>query len=780
MHTYSTVQVMLSYFEGQNTNTCNMLNVLCTRMSHHSSILLFAACTACTPGLKAPVVDDLRGAWIESTLDAMTLEQKAGEMTQLTLGTLLEGTDPYEPTEPHRLDPEKVRKAIETHHIGSVLNCGNHAYTLEQWRELVHQLQSSAAKRSPATPILYGVDAVHGANYTTGAALSPQQIGLAATWNPELVHTLAAGTAHELLAAGTPWNFAPILDVGRDPRWPRFWETFGEDPMLVSELGVAAVTGTQSVGAAATMKHFLGYSMPLTGKDRTPAWIPERQLHEIFVPPFRAAIEAGAMSVMINSSEINGIPVHSDEALLTGLLREKLGFSGLVVTDWEDIKYLVHRHHVAATYKDAVEMAIQAGIDLSMVPVDLKFPALVVELVREGRISEDRIDASVRRILALKWDLGLVADSNPPAEHVVDASWRADQRQICLQAAEQSITLLKNASRTLPLSPDQPIWVSGPTAHSLAALNGGWTGTWQGTDPRYDTPGAITAYEALKTHWNADTYHFGLEMDFDGGDIAAAVRDLREHPDAQAAVVFLGELPYCEMAGNDEEVELNANQTALVEALAATGASVVGVYLGGRPRRMEAAAEALDGFIMGYLPGNEGGTAIARVLNGSVNPSGHLPFTWPRKSASHLTYDHKYTETLDLDSSFTAFNPLFEFGSGLNYTTLELVDFKTDQTVYNLQDTIRAQVTLRNTGQRDADDVVHLYSHDHVASITPSVWRLAGFERVAVLAGESVDLAYELPVQQLGFVGRDLAYVVEPGDFTLRIDSLTTTISVNP
>lgn len=725
-------------------------------------------------------VQDERGAWVEATLQAMSLEQKAGEMTQLTLGALLEGSDPYEPNEPHQLDPAKVKEAIETHHIGSVLNCGNHAYSLQQWRDLVRQLQSSAAKRSPAIPLLYGVDAVHGANYTTGAALSPQQIGLAATWNPSLVHEVAAGAALELCAAGTPWNFAPILDVGRDPRWPRFWETFGEDPLLVSTMGVAAVTGTQSVGAAATMKHFLGYSMPLSGKDRTPAWIPERQLLEVFVPPFHAAIAAGAKTVMINSSEINGIPVHSDEALLTGLLRHQLGFEGLVVTDWADIKYLVHRHKVAASYKEAIELALRAGIDMSMVPVDLKFPALVVELVKEGRISEARIDASVRRILGLKWDLGLVTNPAPPAEHVVDEQWRNDQRQICLQAAEQSITLLKNEGRTLPLTTDRPLWVSGPTAHSLAALNGGWTGTWQGTDPRYDTPGALTALEALEQHWNGSVSHFDLAMEFSEEDIAAAVRDFRSVQGAQAAVVFLGEMPYTEMAGNDEEVHLPANQTALVKALVATGAPVVGIYLGGRPRRMEAAVDALDAFIMAYLPGNEGGAAIARVLDGAMNPSGHLPFTWPRKAGSHLTYDHKYTETLELDSNLTAFNPLFEFGSGLNYTSLELVDLKTDQIVYKLQDTIRAHVTLKNTGERDTEDVVHLYSRDHVASITPSVRRLAGFKRVAVQAGEAVEISFELPVQQLGFVGRDLAYVVEPGDFTLLIDSLTTTISVNP
>lgn len=720
-----------------------------------------------------------RSAWIEATLRGMSLEQKAGEMTQLTLGALLEGDNPYEPNEPQRLDPDKVKNAIHTHHIGSVLNCGNHAFRLEEWRAYVATLQATAADRVPASPILYGVDAVHGANYTIGAALSPQQIGLAATWNPILVQELAAGTAQELKAAGTPWNFAPILDVGRDPRWPRFWETFGEDPLLVSILGAAAVTGTQSAGVAATMKHFLGYSMPLSGKDRTPAWIPERHLREIFVPPFRAAIEAGARTVMINSGEINGIPVHSDKAILTALLREDLGFQGLAVTDWEDIKYLVTRHKVAETYKDAVEMAIHAGIDMSMVPVDLKFPQLVVELVREGRISEERIDASVRRILGLKWDLGLVERAAPPEEHLVDEAWRGTQRELCLKAAEQSITLLKNEAGVLPLRAGAPVWVTGPTAHSVAALNGGWTGTWQGTDPRYDTPGALTAGEALERTWSGQVLHFPLDMNFGDAEIEAAVRDLLAAPDVQAAIVFLGETPYTEMAGNDEEVQLNANQTALVSALAATGAPVVGVYLGGRPRRMEAAVEQLDAFVMGYLPGNQGGTAIARVLNGTVNPSGHLPFTWPRKTGSHLTYDHKHTETLDLDSTVNAFQPLFEFGSGLNYSTLEVVDLTTDGSVYSVHDTIRVQVTLRNAGPRDATDVVQLYCRDHVASISPSVNRLAGFQRATVKAGASAALEFHLPVQHLGFVGRDLAYTVEPGTFTLRIENLTTNLTVN-
>ena len=723
-----------------------------------------------------------RTAWIESTLAQMTLEQKAGEMTQLTLGVLLEGNDPFAPIEPQQLDSEKVREAVIVHHIGSVLNCGNHAHSLEQWRSVVEGLQRAAAERTPASPILYGVDAVHGANYTVGAALGPQQIGQAATWNPAVVRALAAGTATEIHAAGTPWNFAPILDVGRDPRWPRFWETFGEDPLLVAPMGVASIEGTQESGlpVAATMKHFLGYSQTLSGKDRTPAWIPERQLREVFLPPFKAAIEAGAMTVMVNSGEMNGIPVHTNGAILKDLLRDELGFEGLIVTDWEDIKYLVTRHMVAATYKDAVEMALNAGIDMSMVPLDLDFPVLVTELVREGRISEERINASVRRILGIKWDLGLVEQAGPPAEHAVNEAWRAEQRAIAQDAAEQSITLLKNAGGLLPLSNQQPIWVSGPTSASLAALNGGWTGTWQGTDSAYDTPGALTALEALKKQWQAPVNHFPLDMEFTDADIERAVADLKRNSHVQAAVVFIGEMPYTEIMGNDEEVALAANQTALIEALAATGKPVIGVYLGGRPRRIEPAEAVLTGFVMAYLPGNEGGAAIARVLDGTVNPSGHLPFTWPRKAGSHLTYDHKHTERIHKDFSLTAFRPQFEFGSGLNYSPIELVNMSVNDSTFALTDTVEVVATIRNSGNRDAVDVLHLFSQDRVASITPSVDRLRDFQRVNVPAGAEVQVTFNLPIQALGFIGRDLNYVVEPGEFGLRIENKSTTITVNP
>jgi beta-glucosidase len=747
-------------------------------------LILFTAMAsfACTPPEEQLASTSDRSAWIEATLDALTLEQKVGEMTQLTLGFMLEGDDPFEPIEPQRLDPQKVTEAVEAYHIGSVLNCGDHAHTLEHWRTIVSGLQKAAAQRTPYTPILYGVDAVHGANYTTGAALGPQQIGQAATWNPEIVQALAAGTATEIHAAGTPWNFAPILDVGRDPRWPRFWETFGEDPLLVSAMGVASIQGMQEgeVPVAATMKHFLGYSQPLSGKDRTPAWIPERQLREIFLPPFQAGVDAGVMTVMVNSGEMNGIPVHADRAILTDLLRDEMGFDGLVVTDWEDIKYLVTRHKVAADYKEAVELALNAGIDMSMVPLDLEFPKLVRELVREGRISEERIDTSVRRILRVKWDLGLVEQPGPPAQHAVDETWRAAQRKLAQLAAEQSITLLKNNDAVLPLKSGEGIWVTGPTSASLAALNGGWTGTWQGTNPEFDTPGAVSALEALSAQWDAPVAHFPLGMEFTEVDIERAVKDLESQERPQAAVVFLGEMPYTELVGNDEEVDLAANQTALVQSLSRTGVPVIGVYLGGRPRRMEAAIEALDGFVMAYLPGNEGGAAIARILNGTVNPSGHLPFTWPRKSGTHLTYDHKHTERIHTDFSLSAFRPQFTFGSGLNYSQVEVVNLSVSGETFGLSDSVEVSATLHNTGSRDAEDVVLLFSQDRVASITPSVDRLRAFRRVNVPAGQRVDVVFNLPIQELGFIGQDLHYVVEPGEFGLRIDTLTTTILVKP
>lgn len=755
-------------------------------MGHLNTSLTATSCFAlallvgCQPG-KPDVQTDAKTAFVDSVLSTMSIEDKAGEMTQLALEMLCvrppstpEKPKRQKPLEPHRLDSALVHQALIDLKVGSVLNCAGHAYGPAKWHEFIAGIQSAAAQKPTGIPVLYGIDAIHGATYTSGAVLGPQQIGLAATWDTALVRKCAENTAIEVAASGIPWNFSPVLDVARDARWPRFWETFGEAPKLVGDMGVAMVRGYQEGPSpiAATLKHYVGYSRPLTGKDRTPAWIPERQLRQIFLPPFQAAIDAGAMSVMVNSGEINGIPVHCDEHILTDILRDDLGFEGMVVTDWEDIRFLFERHMVAADYKEAIEMAIHAGIDMSMVPTDLKFPVLLAELVREGRVSEARMDESVRRILEMKYDLGLFTSgglppalSNYPAKESLEGA--------AARAAVKSITVLKNEGQHA-IYPDKPILpiggtgrilVTGPTANSLNALNGGWSGTWQGRDPAYNTPGRPTAVESMTEVFGADRIDFHeVGMNLTSSDIdriAGHVSQTRP----QCAVVFLGEMPYTESPGNIEDLELFDNQQELVRALKASGTPVIGVYLGGRPRTFSDTESMLDAFVMAYLPGDYGGRAIADVLIGAFNPSGRLPFTWPRHASAHLTHDRKFTE----GEASGDFNPLYTFGSGLSYSNVETTSIALPDSVYQLGDTLTVTVGLQNTGDRSTIETVILYTQDRVASITPSVDVLKAFKQVIVPAGASAEVQIQVDTDELGFIGKDNTYIVEPGIFGLRV-----------
>lgn len=723
---------------------------------------------------------------VDSLLATMTLEDKIGEMTQLTLGAIAISAqtsklidDAYELAEPQHLDSAKARRALVDYRVGSILNCGNHAHTPEKWHEFILGIQGYAAQKGSRIPVLYGVDAIHGPTYTVDAVLGPQEIGLAATWNESLVRQTAENTAIQIHACGIPWNFSPVLDVGRDPRWPRFWETFGEDPLLVSRMGVAMVEGYQNgpVRVAATLKHFFGYGFSLSGKDRTPAWIPERELREYFLPSFKAAIEAGALSIMVNSGEINGIPVHANKALLTDLLRDELGFDGVVVTDWEDIGYLMDRHKVAVDYKEATRLAIEAGIDMSMVPLNFEFTEALLELVHEGTISEARIDTSVRRILTLKERLGLFETGGiPPALEAYPA--KETLEGAAARAALESITLLKNerpqfqytARPVLPITGTGKVFITGPTAHSLNALNGGWTGTWQGTDTTFNTPGRPNLVEAMQQRLGSDRIvDMRLRMDFDETEVTAVVRHIqRVRPDY--VVLALGEMPYTELPGNDEDLSLYANQKALVRAVHAAGFPVVGVFIEGRPRTFNDVEPMMDGIVMAYLPGDYGADAIAQVLEGSYNPSGRLPFTWPRHPSAHLTYDHKYTEQIHTDFSLTAFNPQFKFGHGLSYSPVSTAELRVDKTEYALEDTIRVSVKVTNSGDRTTNELILLFSQDRVASITPSVDRLRAYQRTLVGAGETVSVSFELPVTELSFINKNLQPVVEPGVFGLRVN----------
>lgn len=778
-------------FSGSMIGVCNLHTAKMNEMTPNSrrffgpvSIALSIALVSCNGGHEPVSNDDW--LFVDSLLVTMSLEAKVGEMTQLTLGAIEVG-EWKELVEPQHLDSAKAYQALVEYQVGSILNCGNHAHTPEKWHEFIQGIQSFAAQKSSGIPVLYGVDAIHGPTYTSGGVLGPQQIGLAATWNEELVKKNAAATAQQVAACGIPWNFSPVLDMGRDPRWPRFWETFGEDPLLTSRMGVAMVDGYQNSGVpfAATLKHFFGYGFTLSGKDRTPGWIPERELREYFLPSFQAAIDAGAMTVMVNSGELNGIPVHANRYLLTDLLRNELGFEGVVVTDWEDVKYLMDRHKVAADYKEATRLAVEAGIDMSMVPLDLEFTESLLELVREGSISEGRIDESVRRILRLKQKLGLFDTGGMPRPltEYPDASQFEGP---AARAALESITLLKNDGNhavyadnpVLPLGGTGTIFLTGPTAHSLNALNGGWTGTWQGTDPAYNTPGRPHLADAMKEQFGAARIaDEPLPMNFSEVDIARAVQRIKQKR-PECIVVALGEMPYTELVGNDEDLSLYANQKELVRALYKTGVPLVGVFIEGRPRTFDDIEPLMDAIVMAYLPGDYGAQAIAQVLDGSYNPSGRLPFTWPRHPSSHTTYDHKHTERIHVDFSENGFNPQYAFGHGLSYSEVVTTALSTDRSVYNLGDTVRVNVTLENTGDRTTNELVLLFSQDRVASITPSVDRLEDFTRSFLGAGETVQVEFELPVSELSFINAELNRVVEPGAFGIRVKNQSTEITI--
>lgn len=757
-----------------------------------ASLLLVALLgwSSCQAEGKAKGVSDFelesfRGSGrVEALLASMTLEDKVGEMTQLTLDMLCVG-DTFDLEEPHRLETAKLLQAFDEARVGSVLNSGGHAYPPAQWRELVSGIQE-ASVRAKGIPVLYGVDAIHGATYTSGAALGPQQIALAATWDTLLVRKMAEVTAKEIHACGIPWNFAPVLDVGRDPRWPRFWETFGEDVKLVGDMGESMVKGLQEgpVKVAATLKHYLGYSTPWSGKDRTPAYVPERQLREVFLPPFAQAVEAGAMTVMVNSGEMNGIPTHVNRFVLTDILRGEMGFEGLVVTDWGDIRHLVTRHRVAPTYKEAIRMSIEAGIDMSMVPQDLEFPVLLKELVEEGAITESRIDLSVRRILSVKEKLGLLEDDGGSLPPALTADEREAMSGPAARAALECITLLKNEGShavypeapLLPLGGTGKILVSGPTAHSLNALNGGWTGTWQGSDPTYNTPGRKTAVEGLREEFGADRVVFEElpNMDFDAVDIRRVVEAIQsERP--EVAVLFLGEMPYTEFVGNLGDLRLADNQMQLVREVAATETQVVGVFVEGRPRTFSEVEGDMDAVVMAYLPGDFGAQAVARVLSGAYNPSGRLPFTWPRESSSHVTYDRKHSENVHSRSRVTAFRPQYPFGHGLSYSPVTTTSLRLlNEGDVRLGDELLVEVTLHNTGERTSTEVVMLFAQDRVASITPCVDKLMAYKRAFVDAGATKKLVLSVSTSELGFVGHDMAYEVEPGAFGLRVGNQTT------
>ncbi|MBB4078155.1 beta-glucosidase [Lewinella aquimaris] len=741
--------------------------------------LLFAtlACTcvrAQTPTFS--FLSDEQNEFVASEIQRLTLKQKAGQMTQVAVDLVFEGQT-YVLTVPPVFSEEKLNHVIGEQEIGSILNVPSRSIpTPAEYREYIGKIQEKAMATT-GVPVIYGQDAVHGANYVKGSTLYAQPLGVAASFNTELATELARITAYELKAASIPWNFSPAMDVGRHPAWPRTWESFGEDTYVNQQFGLAMLHGYQGDGISgkdnvvACLKHFTGYGAPASGRDRTPAYLPERQLREHYLPQFQAAIDSGAITIMINSGEINGVPVHTSKELLTDILRNEMGFEGLLVSDWQDVRYLYERHKVASNLKEAVRMAIGAGMDMSMTAVTTEFPDVVVELVQEGELSESRIDTSVARILAVKVALGLYEKNVWDPEEFPDFGGERFARK-ALQSAEEAIVLLKNDGLPLPIAADQRILVVGPTADNMRSLNGGWTYSWQGQEADRYLEDFHTIREAIQRQFPGRvTYASGASFDT-LQDVTTAVSLARE---SDIIVLCVGELSYTEDPGNINSLVLPLAQRTLFDELHQVGKPIVLVMAAGRPRLMTGLANRSKAVLFAPYPGPRGGEAIASILSGRINPSGRLPLTYPRHTNALVQYDHKPTEARN-----GTYNPLFEFGYGLSYTDFVYSDLSVSSRVMNPNDTMEISVRVTNEGQRAGKHSVLLYTSDLVASVTPSVKRLRKFTKIHLEPGENQIVTFNLMPRDISFVGRDNRAITEPGTFRISIGELTAEFDYEP
>jgi beta-glucosidase len=736
------------------------------------AVMLSYACTPSTitnEDIDSTTIDKQ----VAELLAKMTIEEKVGQMTQVTLGVVMtDGADP-------KIDEKKLREALLQKHVGSILNVNGHAFSIAEWHDMLNTMQDIATKEGRlAIPLLYGIDAVHGATYINGGTLFPHNIGMAATRNPELAKRAAQITAMETRASGIRWNFDPVLDMGRQPLWSRFEETFGEDVYLTSTMGAAVIKGYEDKGldnfeaVASCMKHYLGYSVPASGKDRTPAYIPDTQLREIFLPPFKTAVDAGASTVMINSAEINGVPVHASSYYLKTILRDELGFKGLAVSDWEDIVRLHSRHRIAATPKEAVKIAVNAGIDMSMVPMDYSFYDYLVELVKEKEVSEERINEAVSRILKLKFELGLFSNAYTETEAVANFA-RPEYQEVAKQAALESITLLKNENNVLPLSKSTKVLVAGPAANSITSIHSSWSYTWQGNNAAYYPKELITISTAMANMIGEQNVICKSVEEYANAANFDSKKLMEDAKKVDFIVLCLGEKAYAESPGVIDDLNLDQNQIDLAKAAIATGKPVILILAQGRPRIISSFVDGVKGVLLAYRPGNQGANAIADILFGDYNPNGILPFTYPQFAGDIVHYDHKYTETIreDIPDTYSdgGYRPQWPFGFGLSYTTFSFENLIIDKTELSANDSISISVDVKNTGKMDGMVAVEMYVKDLYASITPSFKKLKAVKKISLKVGEQQSVSFTLAPQQLSFINAEGARVVEPGAFTIEV-----------
>ncbi|BDD08241.1 glycosyl hydrolase [Fulvitalea axinellae] len=715
---------------------------------------------------------------IRDLLGKMTLEEKIGQMTQVNYSEI--GEKGWAGGMPAR---DKLRKALLEYHVGSILNTPGEGADAVMWREVIRKIQEMAVTETRLKiPVIYGVDAIHGVSYTANSTLFPHNIGTAAGRDPELAKKIAQVTAAETRASGIRWNFDPVLGLGRQPLWPRFEETFGEDVLLVTEMGRATIVGYEGDGlknptaVASCMKHYIGYSVPRNGKDRTGAYISDIDLRERFLPPFKAAVDAGATTLMVNSAAINDIPVHADKKLLTDLLRDELGFGGLVVTDWEDIIYLKDKHRMAKDNVHAIALAINAGVDMSMVPMRyVEFCEDLKKAVDMGLVSEARIDEAVTRVLRTKFKLGLF-DNPYPEKGVEDNFGKPEYAELALEAARESVTLLKNdtllGNPVLPLAKDMKILVAGPASNSLAALHGSWSYTHWGAKENLYSKATLTLKEAIEKKVGKENVLCQAVTDFHAQANTDPATALKGIEGVDAVILCLGEGGYAEKGGDINELDLPAEQISLAKVAALYGKPVVLVLAEGRPRIVREIEPAMAAVLDAYRPGSKGADAVADILFGDHNPSGILPFSYPKYSGNITTYDGKF-DTVSPRYGGKPRDVQWDFGHGLSYGKFELSELKLNSNSIRGGQKLTVSVKVTNTGQMDGKKTVELYTRDLWASVAPDWKRLRKFKKIVLKAGESQTVSFVIDRNDLSFVNRDLKRVTEDGDFEVMVGGMT-------
>ena len=752
-----------------------------------ASVLCAGACLSAEGQTVPPAIpsDPVIEANIQDWLKKMTLEQKIGQMCEITIDVV---TD-FEASKKDgfTLDKAKLDTVIGKYKVGSLLNVPlSIAQTKEKWAEAIKQIQELSMKEI-GIPCIYGVDQIHGTTYTLGGTLFPQGVNMGASFNRDLVKREAEISAYETKAGCIPWTYAPVVDLGRDPRWSRMWENYGEDCYVNTEMGKASVIGFQGedpnrIGpnhVAACMKHYMGYGVPVSGKDRTPSSISRSDMREKHFAPYLAAIRQGALSVMVNSGVDNGMPFHANKEYLTHWLKEDLNWDGLVVTDWADINNLCTRDHIAATKKEAIKIAINAGIDMSMVPYEVSFCDYLKELVEEGEVPMSRIDDAVARVLRLKYRLGLF---DKPYWSTEDYPKFGSEEfaQVALQAAEESEVLLKNEGGILPLAKGMKILLAGPNANSMRCLNGGWSYSWQGHRADECAQAYNTIYEALCNKFGKEnilyepgvTYAPYKNDNWWEENVPEIEKSVAAAQNADVIIACIGENSYCETPGNLTDLNLSANQQDLVKALAETGKPVILILNEGRPRLIKDIEPLAKAVINIMLPGNYGGDALANLLAGDANFSAKMPYTYPRHINALATYDYKPCENIGQMSGNYNYDSVMDiqwpFGFGLSYTTYKYSNLKVDKAQFTADDELTFTVDVTNTGSVAGKESVLLYSKDLVASSTPDNIRLRNFEKISLNPGETKTVTMKLKGSDLAFVNYYGQWTLEKGDFKVK------------